>query len=675
LIDETGQWVRRPPSTTYKSRGTISIPTDGSTPFIDGDLAIHVGDLTADPAITSDGSTAILTSSAEGVTARVPYYNHFYRGKVAGDNELSIYGNLSGAVISGTINSVTTARNWWTDYINGHVTQTTTGTITGITTTTTGSDVTTLATIAATVPTLATSCNYTVTDAGSGATVLAGSSPVSTGTVAVVQGNFTSTMVGDATTLTFIGPLHVETGTITGCTATSISDSAHITTGTTNPEQFWWNAGRFIGFSDSSAYTDFILQIAHIDGDTTTTYKFPITSTTNGDGGVTINFATTTATITPGDLWTIVEPPYEINKHEGRKLYLIDPDFNKYVTTITHSDNDSLWFGTVTNTATSTTTTISPGTGWSFSIDQHRFGTVWKWDADAGEWIKPTGMDTARLGVPTPTTFPENQTMILATHVKDYGLAMVDDVWTDDIPKEMYATINKLTASTGPVSWTNKSCETCDPVNNYGVSSAEDYSPPTFAASLEEAQGSFSWSSMLDGTAPYSEGGAYYDGAYMVDLLGVFAWERVTNYSQIFPATIDFYALSPKIADFCFCSLEITGCPDDPTTGEPPPIVPPDCNNCGGYDGESPCVLVDGESDWTGSDVAGLNYGTWTLLSSADNSQLTAYSRSVGDQAPQRVIDPIALLGYARLTPGLGAGYTISNQLAVFHWQFTYVGT
>ena len=246
--------------------------------------------------------------------------------------------------------------------------------------------------------------------------------------------------------------------------------------------------------------------------------------------------------------------------------------------------------------------------------------------------------------------------------VKDYGNITMFDMLNTVIFKELYHAINLMTASFGPSpSWHNYNTDAMVPQNNQGDAFAENNSAGTFAASLGDAQAAFSFNNPVDGVAPYSIGSCYYDGGYGVGLEGLFAYARVSGYSRIFPATIDIYCFSPKMDDFCFESLAI-----NPLTPTPP--------NCDNGDPMYPAVLITGEEDWTGGTVAGLNYGRWTRIGGGTNAANSVYSRSVGDQAPQTVIDPIAKLGYIQLTPSLGAGYTVTKQLSIMRWSFQYTG-
>jgi hypothetical protein len=476
-----------------------------------------------------------------------------------------------------------------------------------------------------------------------------------------------------------VGVATTMTGTATGGSTTTLSDSTKDTTDDTQPWICWFDPGRFLGFTGTGPYCEFILEIS-TDGDFTEydraggggsetssssssgvhkVWRVPVTGCTVGSGGVTFEFtAVTGLTVESGYSWRIREPSYEVNKWQTRSMSLHSPSGHNYTTTCTFSDDCTAWFDELVPVDGGSETIVTHG--WTYLINEPKTGGVYKWDEDAGQWTVPNGADTARDGVTTPENFLVDQTANLENYVKDWGYVHKWDVFSGIMFDEIYRAINLLKATTMEPTWTDKSCETCDPVNNYGVGSAETYTPPTFAANLAAAQAAYVWGEMLDGTPPTSIGGCYYDGSYMVNLQGVFAWERLTGYTQIIPATIDFYAFSPKIPDFCFCSLAEVG------EGCDGPVYPT-CDNC---NPDYPCVPVVGETTWTGGTVADLNYGMWTLLSSSDNSQPTAYSRSVGDQSPQLVIDPIATLGYEAITPGLGAGYTVTNQIAVLTWDF-----
>ncbi len=461
-LDFTGQWVRRSQSTGYKSRGPLGTPFDGPTPFVDGELATHVGDNAADTCITTDGATPIPSTPGEALLARVPYLDHFYRGKYSYTLEQKRLNSLKGISTGGTAHSLSdSTQNWWIDGINGSLTKTASGTITAATSYAAGPPVIHgSATVSITIPTTATNCDYTVTDATTGAIVLAGTSAVTGGSTSTTLANdgFTTAMIGDTVTMIFQGCLFQDTGTATSGSTTSLTDTAHITTGSTNPLYRWWSASRFIGFSNPSPYTDFVLTVSRTVVGITTTWKMPITSTTSGSGGVTFNFSAVAGlTVAAGDSWSVTEPSYEINKWENRILNMTDPSGIKYAAKITHSDNDTLFFGQVYDSSgTAVTPTI--GAGWSYTIGDRRFGGVWQWDADggldgSGAWNIPAGNDIVRRGVPTPQPFRSDQTMNLPTIARDCGFVMIDDLMCVETFTEIQQTINALKATKRDPGW------------------------------------------------------------------------------------------------------------------------------------------------------------------------------------------------------------------------------
>lgn len=78
-------------------------------------------------------------------------------------------------------------------------------------------------------------------------------------------------------------------------------------------------------------------------------------------------------------------------------------------TTILGNDDAALFFEPITFAVEAVMT---------YEIVEPKAGTVWKWDGS--NWIKPTGDDSVRIGVPSPLLFHENQTENLPTYVKRY---------------------------------------------------------------------------------------------------------------------------------------------------------------------------------------------------------------------------------------------------------------
>jgi hypothetical protein len=651
---EVGTWEKRLKSTCYKTRQVNGQAVEGTVAFVDGEKARWVGDNANGPGIYP--STQVGAANA----ALVPYFDKFYRGtygsQIQGAKDAAKTGVITGWQASNR--AITDSlKNWWVDGVNGSFVSTASGTIGSIVeATNVPPALPTLGSCVATVsvPDSAISCTFVVVD-GSGFTVLAGSSGVTPGSSTTLTGNFLTSMDGYTVTLTFQGFLHTEQGTITSATFDSITDSAHDVT-------CYFQPGRFLGFTGMGAYCEFILQVDHGG----VAYKMPVTGSTN-TSGVTMSFDSMGVTFSTGDTWAIIEPAYEVNRFQDRLVTIYDNNSNTiYTATAQFSDSNTLFCGQVYLDGEPVTISPALDGSWTYSIFDPETNGVWQWSAETSIWSLVTGgSDVARFAVASPHDFlPANKiSRNLPTVYKDYGAMQPDDFTTGILFSEVYHAINSMIATTNPASWTNQSCLTCAHENNYGASFDEDYTTGTFAASLGGAQSMFVWGTPLDGTPPSSNGSCYYDNHWGVGLEGVYAYEKTSGYSQAFSAAIDFYAFSPKIADFCFCSAHISDSSADP--------VPPSCDN---YSSDYPCVLITGEEDWTGGTVAGLEYGLWTKISSDDNSQSAAFSRSVGDQEPQLVIDPIALLGYEDLTGGLGAGYTVTNQLAIMKWSFTYVG-
>jgi hypothetical protein len=483
VIDHTGIWSRRDKSATYKNRSTTGGSVDGSIAFIDQELATHVGDNATEGCVFTSDGVGVQTSEGDSTQSRVPYWDHFYRGKYDQELESRRLASLIGTATdfqNGTNNYALTDANqqWWQDGINGNFSTTSAGLITSVIDNgydSLGNSLLGSATVAAAVPDQAVACSYVVTNMG--ATILKGTSSVTPGSTATISGFFHSAMVGDTVTMTFQGSLHVETGTATSGNTTSLTDTTHVTTGSTNPLSCWWSS-RFLGFSDPSAYTDFILVISQAvasssssssSGTATRTWRVPITSTTSGSGGVVIHFAAVTGlTVHAGDKWSITEPAYEVNKWEDRVVTLNAPPMmisssssgmsssssgvtNVYQAKITHSDNNTIFFGQVYD-SNGSPTSVTLSAGWTYSIDDRRFGGTYRWDADGGldgtgGWIIPTGNDVVRRGVVTPQPFQADITMNLPTIVKDYGRIMVDDIMCTEIFTEMQTAINAMIAT------------------------------------------------------------------------------------------------------------------------------------------------------------------------------------------------------------------------------------
>ncbi len=262
LTPYCGTWVKKLKSTHFVRWGTDDgIMHEGQIPFDDGARARYIGDNPGGPAIFDPSGDPI---AAVGTNPLYPYYDKFFRGTYDKPTQLARIASASGTCTYGSKTSIGHDGDWWTDGINGTFVASASGLLFSIVPFTPGPPIVQgSAVVTVSVPNTAATCDFAIIDHTTGATVLAGTASVTGGASTIsLTGLFTSGMTGDHATITFHGTLHVEHGTVTGGTSTSIEDTGHNLSGTNNVNACWWASGRFLGFgTGATPFQEFILEV------------------------------------------------------------------------------------------------------------------------------------------------------------------------------------------------------------------------------------------------------------------------------------------------------------------------------------------------------------------------------------------------------------------------------
>ncbi len=453
---------------TWQTRPKSAAPVQGAAAFEAGHYYRLVGDNFDDPGI----NPAVEPSPFN--TAMVPYWDHYYRGTLSPGNQLKWKDSRSGRIASGTARSITAEGvDWWTDWCNASSADSRTARITSV--------VPGQATVQVSPPIAPSVASWAVTDdtdgSGTGTVVLIGTAGFqATGTQDVaLLGEFTAAMANTAPvgqpqngyTVSFVfhGAMHVESGTATGGTATTLADSAKNTADNHQRWGCWWATAAFQG---RPAFQDFILEVAKADN---TGFKTPIVTTSSGTGGVVITFAPADGlAIEVGDTYAIREPAYTINKWRGCPLTITDPDGNEYHATITHNDAETLYFDPIEG--------LDPPedwTDWKFAIAELQYGGVYQWD---GQKMVPTaGMtDTVRLGVPAnPQKFLADLTCNLEGFKAGYGPVQVGDVVGGLQLSEIFWTLNAMYRTLAGMSWSSRADPNVQELNGLTLNGGAAY--------------------------------------------------------------------------------------------------------------------------------------------------------------------------------------------------------
>ena len=255
------------------------------------------------------------------------------------------------------------------------------------------------------------------------------------------------------------GTLRTESGTVTSGGSTSITDNTKDTTNNQLPHSCWWknDAARYT--NTATAYEDFILEVTHAG----TVYKLPILSTSNGSGGVTVNFASVGVTFTAGDTYRIREPRYELNKWKGRTLNVTAEDGTPVLVNepILYSDDTTLFFAAKSQPIPA---------GARFEIVEKQPG-VYRWTGT--EFVLASGADAARVTVQTPTDFLPDSNANNNGWVKDYGVIEYGDLLHVGVLNQLHAAITLLYDTQAPLTWTNKASPTAAAEKNTRAAGAQ----------------------------------------------------------------------------------------------------------------------------------------------------------------------------------------------------------
>lgn len=243
----------------------------------------------------------------------------------------------------------------------------------------------------------------------------------------------------------FAGPMRTESGTATGGSTTTMSDTGKAS-GAAN---CFWSLPRFLG---ANPYLSFTIEVLFgtTDWDDAThaiIEKRLITASSSTTVSVTWIEPLITGSAS-GRPYRIKEP-YLLNRYKGRQV-LIEQEaiianvatLQRNTVTITGNCEDWLFFA-------------DPGfkivKGARFMIIDPPVGTIWKWDG--AKWIKPTGTDVHRLGVGTARNFRNNQLENLPYYLKRYGRFTYGDAVGSETFNEIYKVCNILTAVKKDASW------------------------------------------------------------------------------------------------------------------------------------------------------------------------------------------------------------------------------
>jgi len=259
--------------------------------------------------------------------------------------------------------------------------------------------------------------------------------------------------------------LRTETGTATGGSSTTLVDSVkiHVETGDGNPLACWWKLDRQVDASDggSIGYKHFILEVDKVVGDVTTTYKAVITGVNATTATITFS-SVSGLTVASGDVYRIQESA-ELNRWNGRECTITYPDGTTVERTVTHNDDDTIWFD-------SDLPSIPP-TGTSYRMREPIYGGVYQYDGT--NWIPTEGTDAR--GEP----FRADIRLNLPHKYKDYGPLIVGDYIWKGLLNEIYQLIDLLRWTKVGTSWTsdgednNRFCEESAVNGNRAVPPAE----------------------------------------------------------------------------------------------------------------------------------------------------------------------------------------------------------
>jgi hypothetical protein len=207
----------------------------------------------------------------------------------------------------------------------------------------------------------------------------------------------------------FGGVLRTETGTATGGSTTSLSDSTKAGTGLWNTATGRWN--------------NFIVEVETSAG---VWERRPVLTTTYGSG--TLTWTKALSTTANGKAYRIYEPAHILNDWKNRTLRITEDDgTTTHDVTITHNDNDTFYYADQAFTV---------DVGWTCEVLERQPGTTW--ERSSGSWIEPTGEFSG-----------ENQTKIPPTIVTRYGWVMNGDYFGEHVMDEIVQSLKELVKTSG----------------------------------------------------------------------------------------------------------------------------------------------------------------------------------------------------------------------------------
>lgn len=485
--------------------------------------------------------------------------------------------------------------------------------------------------------------------------------------------------------------MRIESGTSTSGSTTSLTDSSKVDSSYPGSETVeshcYWEAARFVGFS--GPYVGFTVEIL-ISGSGFTDPNAVIEKrliTSSNSSAVTVSWSEP-LTISAAGLQYRIQEPYQLNRWKGRTLTLIDPSGTMHTTTITGNSDDTIFFTPIVGVTVGSGFPDSDGNQlpWTYIVRDPLTGTIWKWSGSS--WVKPTGADTARNGVPTtgPADFLAAQNGNLPTYVRRYGKAVIGDYFGEHLLNELQAAIQtlKYTMATGDFV-ANSSDADISPAYN----SVSAFTGP-FALSGTSVCGTFT-----DRWECIGAGGGVCNQTTLTPSVKTYLEEQWAlsgnqSVSAGYPNSISvFQGNQPDgsgptgnaSALACYYEITVSACPVNPLThtttywnyaGIDSSDTPPTTANCSTV------------NDYTFSVPSGVDaaYHEWVQWGSSGGSGGDEYSPLLGSvtipadpaltPCPDITFEGSDCATCCQYTYLGISGYCILNAVAILTWEFTY---
>lgn len=443
-----GTWIRREKSNGYAVYAGRGKPGEGDA-FVTGEYARYMGDSAGDPSITG------------GPLLLAPYWDRFFRGTYKDQNQKERNNSKVGTLTAGGLGWLADGlKHWWTDTpANGGILRIESGTATGGNTTSLSDSLKDT-----TNHTLEYGCWWAVTRfVGSGFMIGTGSSALVNpykGFILEVDKNYSGSV------LTVDG---TDDKKVTNFSRPFVYSDIGMTLVVTGGGGWLPGSYKILNVVSGTAILDSSpAPVSFTSGiwTLTTTYKRVITSSSIGAGGITVNFtAVDDLAVANTDVYRIYEPKYELDKWEGRLVQIMRSDKTKFFRTAQHNDDGTIFFDPAETNPMDQSSSLPnptvPQPGWTYTIREPGFGSVWRWDGS--KFVDPGGEDDAvRLGVLVPKKFQRSEdggitpnTRNLESHVKRYGAMIRMDAITLELMVELFNSINALVWTLKDFDWTS----------------------------------------------------------------------------------------------------------------------------------------------------------------------------------------------------------------------------